>query len=121
LERHHPGIDSLRLAPEIAVAGKERLRQLRDDDGRVIRDRVNARNLLLLVRAVYLDIARWAAEDPSRWGAVGRALSDQSERVLAAEADRKPQSRDGSADPATSPLASGGTSPSGRIARSGPS
>lgn len=67
LERHHPGICSVRLDPEVAAAWKERLRQVRDQDGRLIGDRATARSQLLTVRAFYLDIARWAAEDPSRW------------------------------------------------------
>jgi hypothetical protein len=33
LEIHHPGIDSLRLAPEVARAWKERLAHIRDADG----------------------------------------------------------------------------------------
>jgi integrase len=67
LERHHPGIDSLRLSPDIAAAWKQRLRHIRDQDGQLIGERVSARSQLLIVRAFYLDIARWAAEEPSRW------------------------------------------------------
>ena len=67
LEQHHPGISSLHLDPEVAAAWKERLRQVRDQDGRLIGDRATARSQLLIVRAFYLDIAQWAAEDPSRW------------------------------------------------------
>jgi len=67
LERHHPGIDSLRLPPDAVTAWKQRLRHLRDRDGRLVGERVNARSQLLLVRAFYLDIARWTAEDPARW------------------------------------------------------
>ena len=67
LERHHPGIDSLRLAPEVAQAWKK-LRHIRDEDGRVVRDRTRVRAQLLIVRSFYLDLAAWAAEDPARWG-----------------------------------------------------
>jgi integrase len=67
LEQHHPGICSLRLDTEVATAWKERLRQLTDRDGRRVGDRANVRSQLLTVRAFYLDIAQWAAEDPSRW------------------------------------------------------
>jgi integrase len=67
LEQHHPGISSLRLDAEAAVAWKERLRQVTDRDGRRVGDRANVRSQLLTVRAFYLDIAQWAAEDPSRW------------------------------------------------------
>lgn len=67
LEIHHPGIDSLRLAPEAAQAWKERLAHIRDADGQSVRPRVNYRSELVFVRAFYEDIARWAADDPSRW------------------------------------------------------
>jgi len=67
LERHHPGIDSLRLEPEVAVAWKERLKLLHDKHGNPAGERVSPRSKLLVVRAFYQDIARLAAEDPSRW------------------------------------------------------
>lgn len=67
LEIHHPGIDSLRLSPEVAQAWKERLAHIRDADGQPVRPRVNYRSELVFVRAFYEDIARWAADDPARW------------------------------------------------------
>lgn len=67
LEIHNPGIDSLRLAPEVAQAWKERLAHIRDADGQPVRPRVNYRSELVFVRAFYEDIARWAADDPARW------------------------------------------------------
>ena len=67
LEIHHPGIDSLRLVPEVAQAWKERLAYIRDADGQPVRARVNYRSELVFVRAFYEDIARWAADDPARW------------------------------------------------------
>jgi hypothetical protein len=67
LELHHPGIDSLRLAPEVAQAWKERLAHIRDAEGQPVRARVNYRSELVFVRAFYLDLARWAADDPARW------------------------------------------------------
>jgi hypothetical protein len=67
LEIHHPGIDSLHLAPEVARAWKERLAWIRDTDGRPVRPRVNFRSELVFVKAFYEDIARWAADDPARW------------------------------------------------------
>lgn len=67
LEIHHPGIDSLRLAPEVAQAWKQRLAHIRDADGQPVRPRVNYRSELVFVRAFYEDIARWAADDPARW------------------------------------------------------
>ena len=75
LERHHPGIDSLRLAPEVADAWKRRLhtvtRTTRTADGRITEvsvPRVSYRECLTPVRAFYLDLACWAVEDPARWG-----------------------------------------------------
>ncbi|WP_329536822.1 site-specific integrase (plasmid) [Streptomyces sp. NBC_01450] len=67
LEQHHPGIDSLHLETSVTTAWKERLKHVRDQDGRPTGDRVTARSQLLIIRAFYLDIARWAAEEPSRW------------------------------------------------------
>jgi hypothetical protein len=67
LEIHHPGIESLHLAPEVARAWKERLSFIRDADGRPVRPRVNFRSELVFVKAFYEDIARWAADDPARW------------------------------------------------------
>ena len=67
LEVHQPGIDSLRLAPEVAQAWKERLAHIRDADGQPVRARVNYRCELVFVRAFYEDIARWSADDPARW------------------------------------------------------
>ncbi len=67
LEIHHPGIDSLRLAPGVAQAWKQRLAHIRDADGQPLRARVNYRCELVFVRAFYEDIARWAADDPARW------------------------------------------------------
>ena len=68
LERHHPGIGSLHLDPEVAVAWKERLKLLHDKHGNPAGERASPRSKLLTVRAFYQDIARWAAEDPGRWG-----------------------------------------------------
>jgi integrase len=62
LERHHPGIDSLRLSPEMAEAWKARARRLADG-----RPRRNLHTLLLAVRAFYLDLAHWAVERPEVW------------------------------------------------------
>lgn len=75
LERHHPGIASLDLAPEVAAAWKERLRtriqRRRRPDGtaeETVVERADQAMVLMSVRALYLDIARWAAEEPTRWG-----------------------------------------------------
>jgi site-specific recombinase XerD len=62
LERHHPGIDSLQLTPEMAEAWKARARRLPDG-----RPRRNLHTLLLAVRGFYLDLAHWAVERPEVW------------------------------------------------------
>ncbi|MGI5337696.1 tyrosine-type recombinase/integrase [Streptomyces sp. CA-181903] len=67
IEAHHPGIDSLALSAEHATAWKQRIQRIWDKDGRPIRDRVATDEVLLPVRAFYLDLAQWAAEDPARW------------------------------------------------------
>ncbi|MFF5287737.1 tyrosine-type recombinase/integrase [Streptomyces sp. NPDC013171] len=67
LEIHHPGIELLRLTPEVAQAWKERLAFIRDAQGHPVRPRVNFRSELVFVRAFYQDIARWAADDPAPW------------------------------------------------------
>lgn len=64
LERHHPGIDSLRLTPEVVTDWKARL--ARRPDGS---ERIDYPNVLLGVRAFYLDLVQWAAADPDTWAA----------------------------------------------------
>ena len=75
LELHHPGIASLHLPAEVAAAWKQRITtkttRPRSADGNVTEvnaSRVNAFDHLVTVRAFYLDLAQWAAEDPARWG-----------------------------------------------------
>ena len=75
LENHHPGICSLRLAPDVAAAWKQRVqtRPSRSkspdgDGGQATLPRRQAYQCLNTVRAFYLDIAQWAMDDPARWG-----------------------------------------------------
>ena len=72
LENHHPGINSLDLAPEVAAAWKQRIRTKPTAvgaDGVIGRAaRFDTAGCLHVVRAFYLDVAHWAAEDPARWG-----------------------------------------------------
>ncbi|MGW7086630.1 tyrosine-type recombinase/integrase [Streptomyces sp. NPDC054871] len=75
LEKHHPGIDSLRLAPDVAAAWKRRLqtRTVRstNEHGQVVEskvERATTSDTLMTVRAFYLDLAQWALDEPARWG-----------------------------------------------------
>ena len=75
LEAHHPGIDSLRLTPEVTEAWKRRLRTKKVVT-RAGPDMIQARverfsylEVLATVRAFYLDLSEWALEDPARWAA----------------------------------------------------
>jgi integrase len=71
LETHHPGIDSLRLPPDIAAGWKKRLqvRTVRTPDGgEQAVARQAAGDILMMVRAFYLDLAQWALDEPARWG-----------------------------------------------------
>jgi hypothetical protein len=76
LEAHHPGISSLHLPKEVAQAWKQRLqtttRTVRTETGgstQVAVPRASYRECLTPVRALYLDLAHWAVEDPWRWAA----------------------------------------------------
>lgn len=74
LEIHHPGIASLHLPADVATAWRQRLatKTVRSTiDGQLTARtaaRINAADHLMTVRAFYLDLSQWAAEDPSRWG-----------------------------------------------------
>ncbi|WP_344637713.1 site-specific integrase [Kitasatospora cystarginea] len=75
IERIQPGIDTLRLPPEVAAAWKQASRtkttRQRLPDGSIhetVSERANYGNLMMGVRAFYLDLAHWAVEEPERWG-----------------------------------------------------
>jgi integrase len=75
LETHHRGIDSLKLAPPVAAAWKQRVTvktvAVTTAGGQRIESEVprhDGMNTLAIVRAFYLDIAQWAVDEPSRWG-----------------------------------------------------
>ena len=74
LERHQPGIDSLRLPRDVAGAWKQRQRSrsktITSPDGAKTEqtlERLSYLDNVASVRAFYLDLAEWALEDPSRW------------------------------------------------------
>lgn len=75
LEKHHPGMNSLRLAPDVAAAWKRRLQtrivRSTNEHGQVVEstvERATASDTLMTVRAFYLDLAQWALDEPARWG-----------------------------------------------------
>lgn len=71
LETHHPGIDSLRLPPDIASGWKKRIqtRTVRTaGGGEQVIAREAADDILITVRAFYLDLGQWALDEPARWG-----------------------------------------------------
>ncbi|MFD8779967.1 hypothetical protein [Streptomyces sp. NPDC059916] len=68
LENHHPGNDSLRLDADTVTAWRKRVRMVRDRHGIPIRTRVNAHTVFSWVRTFCQDLARWAADEPARWG-----------------------------------------------------
>jgi integrase len=74
LETHHPGISSIDLAPDVAVAWKQRMQYRTVETAAADGTRTQARvprlsvvDHLTKVRSFYLDIAEWAVDDPSRW------------------------------------------------------
>jgi integrase len=66
LELHRPGIDSLRLPPDVAAEWKQRV--LTPAAAGRTQTRITGLDVLVAVRAFYLDIAEWALDDPARWG-----------------------------------------------------
>ena len=100
LERHHPGIDSLRLPAEVAAAWKQRLRSrektVTTADGQkttITVERVGYRECLTPVRAFYLDLAQWALEDPARWAAWVAPCPIGEEEINQRKAARQRKSR----------------------------
>ena len=100
LERHHPGIGSLRLPADVAAAWKQRLRTvtktIRGPDGKpteVSVPRVNYRECLTPVRAFYLDLAHWAVDDPARWGPWVAPCPVGSEEISRRKDKRRRKSR----------------------------
>ncbi len=100
LERHHPGIASLNLPPEIAAAWKQLLRTkttaARAADGataQLTEPRLTSRHTLLAVRALYLDLACWATEDPARWGPWAAPSPVTKADVNTRKEDRRRKSR----------------------------
>jgi hypothetical protein len=100
LERHHPGVDSLRLPAEVITAWKLRLatktvrKRLPDGSFRdVTEPRRNATAIKTQVRALYLDLAEWAVEDPSQWAAWVAPCPISEAECSTAKADRQLKAR----------------------------
>lgn len=100
LERHHPGINSLRLSVEVADAWKRRLRTIPKtittpvgDKTQVRVEPINYRECLTPVRGFYLDLAHWAVEDPGRWGLWVAPCPIGEEEINRKKAKRKLKSR----------------------------
>jgi integrase len=75
IEALAPGIDSLHFPPAVCQAWKEELATVKrtttnaaGERFEVSSPRRNAKDELMRVRALYLDIAHWAVDDPARWG-----------------------------------------------------
>ncbi|GAA2944315.1 site-specific integrase [Streptomyces violaceus] len=108
LERHHPGVDSLRLPSEVIAEWKVRLAtrtaRKRMPDGsfhEVTEPRRTATAVKTQVRALYLDLAEWAAEDPGKWAAwvapapisEAECSTRKSDRQLKARMDQRTRER----------------------------
>jgi integrase len=89
LEHHHPGIAGLNLPPAVAAAWKQRMRTQPGDNGQ----RLASRHTLMSVRAFYLDLACWAAEDPARWSQWAVPSPVSRADVEARKEDRRRKSR----------------------------
>ncbi|MGH3754608.1 MAG: hypothetical protein ACRDRP_18300 [Pseudonocardiaceae bacterium] len=64
LERHHPGIDTLRLPEHVAEDWKHRLKTVTGRNGSN-RPRKDYLAILICIRGFYRDIQEWAVQDPS--------------------------------------------------------
>jgi integrase len=100
LENHHPGIASLRLAPDVATAWKLRIQtktaRSTSPNGDVVETKLPRKHVagcLITVRAFYLDIAQWAAEDPARWGPWAVACPIRADDVQSRKERRHRKSR----------------------------
>ncbi len=100
IERHHPGIASLRLSRDVADGWKRRLRTIptmtttpTGERVEVAVERINYRECLTPVRSFYLDLAHWAVEDPGRWGPWVAPCPVGAEEINRKKAKRRLKSR----------------------------
>jgi hypothetical protein len=99
LEQHHPGISSLRLDAQTAAAWKERVSVVPARGNQPARPRINVHIVLNSVRAFYQDLARWAADDPARWGPWVAPCPIRDKETSHVKVPQPPQSEHGPADP----------------------
>ena len=64
IERHHPGIDTLRLPQPVTEDWKRRLKTVTGRSGGT-RPRKDYLAILICIRSFYRDIQEWAVQDPS--------------------------------------------------------
>ncbi|MFE7666399.1 tyrosine-type recombinase/integrase [Streptomyces celluloflavus] len=93
LEKHHPGIDSIDLAPEVAAAWKHRLKTIRESKQRKGQKREKPERVMLAVRAFYLDLAQWAVTDPARWGPWGVPCPIRANECVGTKRERASKAR----------------------------
>ena len=100
LERRNPGISSLHLPAEVADAWKQRLRAkpkiiTGPGEGRTQTQvpRLSYWESLIPVRSFYLDLAQWAADDPSRRGPRVAPCPISEEETSRRKAKRRRKSR----------------------------
>jgi integrase len=97
LEHHNPGIASLSLPAEVAIAWKQRLRTRSAAPRRAGASgqapRLTCRHTLMAVRAFYLDLACWAVEDPARWASWAAPSPVSKADINARKEDRRRKSR----------------------------
>ena len=108
LERHHPGIQGLRLSPEMSDGWKARIavktvrrHLLNGTISEVTVPRSSAPSVKMSVRAFYLDIAQWALDEPERWGfwvspspvSAADCASKRTEQEQKARADQRTRER----------------------------
>ncbi|MGQ0678337.1 MAG: tyrosine-type recombinase/integrase [Actinomycetota bacterium] len=100
IERHHPGIADLHLSREVADGWKRRLRTIAKTTtaptGEKVAlnvERINYRECLTPVRALYLDLAHWAVDDPGRWGPWAVPCPVREEEINRKKAKRRLKAR----------------------------
>ena len=106
LETRHPGIDSLRLPPDIAAGWKKRLqtRTVRTSgDGEQVIRRETADDIMMTIRAFYLDLGQWALDEPARWAPWAVPCPVRGSDIQLQKRKSRTKARMDAADPRTAP------------------